>query len=236
MQARLKSARLPRKVLGDIGGETMLGRVVRRLQRARRLDEVVIAAAADTDESLVAEGRRLGVHVWVGSELDVLDRFVGAARAWQADVVVRVPSDCPLIDPGVVDEVVAAFWDRGVDYVSNTVERTFPRGLDCEAVSVAALERAWREARLPYERVHVTPYIYEHPELFRLWLHRSGGDYSNLRWTVDEPADLRLVRVLYARLGNRDDFTWREALAVVEADPALAAINAPVRHKELTEG
>lgn len=236
VQARLASTRLPRKVLRDIGGETMLGRVVKRLARARRLDAVVIAAAAESDNALVAEGKRLGVPVWQGSELDVLDRFVGAARAFQAAAVVRVPSDCPLIDPGVVDEMVEVFWERGVDYVSNTVERTYPRGLDTEAVRVGALERAWREARLPYERVHVTPYIYQHPELFRLWLRCLERDYSHLRWTVDEPADLALVRELFARLGNRDDFTWSEALAVVEEDPQLAAMNASVRHKETTEG
>lgn len=236
MQARLNSTRLPRKVLCDIGGETMLGRVVRRLQQARQLDQVVIAAAAESDAALVAEGKRLEVPVWLGSELDVLDRFVGAAREFKADVVVRIPSDCPLIDPGVVDEVIASYCLHGVDYVSNTVERTYPRGLDTEAVRASALDRAWREAQLPYERVHVTPYIYQHPELFRLWSHLNDEDYSRLRWTVDEEADLALVREIYARLGNRDDFTWREALAVVEAEPAISGLNSAVRHKNLLQG
>lgn len=214
----------------------MLARVVRRLQRARGIDAVVIAAAQAESAAIVAEGERLGVPVEVGSELDVLDRFYRAAQAHGAEVVVRVPSDCPLIDPHVVDEVVAAFHRHRVDYASTTVERTYPRGLDCEAVSGEALERTWREARAPHEREHVTPYIYEHSELFRVRPHKlAGEDYSRYRWTVDEAADLKLVRALYRRFDNQDTFTWREALAVVLADPSLAQINARVRHKSLGE-
>lgn len=237
VQARMGSSRLPGKVLADVEGETMLGRVVRRLSRARRLDAVVVATSTlPADDAVADEAARHGAAVFRGSEDDVLDRYLGAARQQGAEVIVRVTADCPLIDPELVDELVGRFLAERPDYASNSLDRTYPRGLDAEAFDRAALETAAAEARSPHERVHVTPFLYAHPERFRLLsvTAADGADHSHLRWTVDTAPDLELVRRLYRRLGG-DGFGWRQALAVVERQPELAAINRDVRQKSLEE-
>lgn len=237
VQARMGSTRLPGKVMQDIGGETMLARVVRRARRAVRLDELLVATSTNSgDDVLVAECARLGVACARGSEDDVLDRYYCAATSHDASRIVRITADCPLIDPDLVDEVIARFEQSDADYASNTLERTFPRGLDTEVVSAVALARAWREAREPYQRAHVTAFLYEHPEIFRLAGLRADADYSALRWTVDTPDDLALVRAIYMRLGNDDHASWRAVLDLVEAKPELTEMNRSIRQKELREG
>ena len=237
IQARMGSTRLPGKVLADIGGRTMLGRVVARARRASTLDEVVVATSTlPEDEAVAREAARLGAPVFRGSEQDVLDRYHEAAREFRADVVVRITSDCPLIEPEVVDRVGAEFARAAADYASNNMPQTYPRGLDVEVVTADALARAWREAREPYQRVHVTPYIYQHPELFRLLPVVAGRDYSGHRWTVDTPEDLAFVRAVYERLGDSDLVSWRDVLALLEREPELAGLNRHVRQKALEEG
>ncbi|CAK0769531.1 spore coat polysaccharide biosynthesis protein SpsF [Gammaproteobacteria bacterium] len=239
IQARLSSSRLPGKVLMDLGGDTLLSRVVRRTARARTLDQSVVATTTDPrDDAIITECARLGVLCLRGAEADVLDRYRDAATATDAQVVVRITADCPLIDPGLIDQVVDAFFHtHGADYASNTQFRTWPRGLDVEVFSRAALERAWVEAQEPWQRVHVTPYLYQHPELFRMHaVVAENKDHSDLRWTVDTPEDFALVQTLYRHLGNRDDFGWQEALTVVEREPELAGLNRHVRQKSLEEG
>lgn len=239
VQARSGSSRLPSKVLADIAGRTMLARVVRRTRRARCLDEVVVATTeAAADDAVAAEGAALDVAVHRGSEDDVLDRYRRAAEAAAAEAVVRITADCPLIDPAVIDRVVEAFAAAGADYASTTLERTLPRGLDVEAFTAEALARAWREAEEPYQRSHVTPYLYEHPERFALLpvTVPAPPGAAALRWTVDTAEDLELVRALYDRLGGDDAFGWRAALALVDAEPYLAEINRGVRQKALREG
>jgi len=237
IQARMGSTRLPGKVLKDIGGATMLARVVRRTQRARLLDGVVIATSvAEPDEAVVIEASKLGVPVFRGSEEDVLDRYYQAALAHKAEVVARITSDCPLIDAEVIDHVVSVFLHEAPDYASNSLIRTYPRGLDIEVMAMEALARAWREAREPYERAHVTPYIYRNPEKFRLLSVKSDTDYSAYRWTVDTPEDLELVRAVYARLDCGDDFGWRDVLEVQAREPGLIELNRHIRQKALEEG
>lgn len=237
VQARMGSTRLPGKVLMDLGGTTMLARVVRRTRRARRLDSLLVATTtAPADDAIVRECERLGAPVFRGSEDDVLDRYYCAAQAAAADRVVRITSDCPLIDAEVIDAVIARLAETQADYASNALPRSFPRGLDVEAMTAPALARAWREARQSFERAHVTPYLYGHPESFRLAGITAESDYSSLRWTVDTTEDLAVVRALYARLGNTDEFGWRAALELVRRDPALAQGNRAVRQKELGEG
>ena len=229
------SSRLPGKVLKDIAGKTMLERVVTRVRVCERVSEVVVATTVESaDDAVVTECARLEAPVHRGSVLDVLDRYHGAACAHAAQAVVRVTSDCPLIDPRVVDEIIGAFVRDGSDYASNSIEHSYPRGLDAEVFTMAALERSHREARIDFERVHVTPYIYRHPEIFRLTSVRMAESHADLRWTVDTPEDLELARLLYARVG-RDAFGWRDALAVVEADPTLRGVNQHIRQKALEE-
>ena len=147
--------------------------------------------------------------------------------------MVRITSDCPLIDPQIVDETISAFRGRSADYASNTVVHTYPRGLDTEVFSRAALERAWIQARKSYEREHVTPYFYEHPELFRIASVCGRADYSHFRWTLDTAEDLQLIREIYSSFGNQDTFGWQEALALMERKPELGNLNSRISQKSL---
>ena len=241
IQARMGSTRLPGKVLSAIGGEPMLAHVVRRVQRAGSVELTVVAATAgEVDEPIVKECERLGVAIYRGSELDVLDRFYRVACHFGAEAVVRITSDCPLIDPGVIDRVVVTFLDWWPDYASNVLRRTYPRGLDTEVVTLEALETAWHEAAEPYERVHVTPYFYKHPERFRLLSvtrePHSGLDASRYRWTVDTAEDLVLVREIHRQLGDGETFGWTDVLDLLERNPGLADLNRSIQQKALDEG
>jgi spore coat polysaccharide biosynthesis protein SpsF (cytidylyltransferase family) len=232
VQARMGSTRLPGKVLMDLGGDTVLARVVRRLQRAKLVGEVMVATTCSgADSAIEEESKRLGVRCFRGSEQDVLDRYYQAARQLPADAVVRITSDCPLIDPNLVDETVQLFLSERADYASNVSPRCYPRGLDTEVFSMAALERAWREADQGHEREHVTPYFYEHPEVFKLVFTPATTDNSHYRWTLDTAEDLALLRAIYASFGGRFDVGLREVLALMQCRPDLSALNSGVAQK-----
>jgi spore coat polysaccharide biosynthesis protein SpsF len=166
-----------------------------------------------------------------GSESDVLDRYYQTAKRFRTQAVVRITSDCPLIDPQLADDTIRVFDFHAADYSSNVIPRTYPRGLDTEVFTAAALERAWREAGEPHQREHVTPYFYEHPETFRLASATADADYSRFRWTLDTPEDLELIRTIYSRFENRDDFHWRDVLALLEREPELVELNSQVVQK-----
>jgi spore coat polysaccharide biosynthesis protein SpsF len=233
VQARLGSSRLPGKVLADLAGDTMLARVVMRLRAARTIDDIVIATTTNsTDDALVREAARLGVGVHRGSEQDVLDRYLGAARVWHAGAVVRVTSDCPLLDPAVVDDVVRALRTSTCDYASNTHTRTFPRGLDAEAMYLETLERIARHATSAAAHEHVTSYLMEQPGRFSIRQVVAEDDDSDLRWTVDTSEDLALVRALYDELDlGRTIAPYLDVVDVVRARPQLAEMNAHVAQK-----
>lgn len=233
VQARLGSTRLPGKALLDIEGLSMLARVVDRVRRAKRIDRVIVAVPSTSgDDRLAAHAATLRVDVFRGDEDDVLDRYYQAARRYQLDIVVRVTSDCPLLEPSVVDAVVDLLLAPGsrVEYAASTLVRTYPRGLDVEAVPLAVLKRVWHEARSTYERAHVFPYVYEHPGRFVAAGISEPIDRSHMRWTVDTEDDLALVRAVCRALGTLD-FTWRDVLKVLDANPELLRINALVRQK-----
>jgi len=226
------STRLPGKVLTNLGGMTVLARVVRRMQRAKLVNEVIVATTdLAGDDPIVKECTHRGVAYFRGSESDVLDRYHQAAKAFGAEAVVRITSDCPLIDPRLVDETVRVFISGEADYASNVIPRTYPRGLDAEVFTAEALARAWLEAREPHQREHVTPYLYEHPEIFDMAAAAADTDYSQYRWTLDTPEDLDLIRAVYSRFDNRDDFDWQEVLALMEREPELAELNSHVTQK-----
>jgi spore coat polysaccharide biosynthesis protein SpsF len=237
IQTRMGSTRLPGKVLLDIGGRSMLARVIRRVRRAHTLDEVVVATTiCSRDDAIIQECQRLKIPVFRGSEDDVLDRYYCAANEHYAEVIVRITSDCPMIDPDVIDHVVLTFFRKKPDYASNGLSRTYPRGLDTEVMSLDALKKAWKHATLPYQRAHVTPYIHTNPKIFRLESVSCDVKASHYRWTVDTQEDLALVRELYSRLGNNDDFSWRDAFSLMIRDPGLTIINRHVEHKSMEEG
>ena len=226
------STRLPGKVLTDLGGVTVLARVVRRLRSAKLIDEVIVATTdLATDDPIVRECNHLDVPYFCGSESDVLDRYYQAAKAFGAEAIVRVTSDCPLIDPQLVDETIAVFQADETDYASNVIPRTYPRGLDSEVFTAAALERAWLEAKESHQREHVTPYFYEHPELFRMASATADADYSHYRWTLDTAEDSELIHAIYSRFDNRDDFDWKQVLALMKREPDLADLNSHVVQK-----
>ncbi len=237
IQARMGSTRLPGKVLLDIGGEPVLSRVLRRLKRCTRIDQLLIATTTDAaDDAIVAACQSFEVEVFRGQQADVLDRYYRAAQFTKAAIVVRITSDCPLIDPDVTDRTISAFLDARPDYASNALQRTYPRGLDTEVMSFETLEQCWSHADLPYQRSHVTPYVYENPEKFKILKVTGSNDCSSHRWTVDTPEDLKFVRAVYERFGNRDDFSWHEVIAEMERHPELKAINQHIEQKALHEG
>lgn len=234
IQARMGSTRLPGKVLVDLEGETVLARVIARLRRSRLIDELLVATSAmPADDAIVRACADLSVACFRGDESDVLDRYYRAAQSAKADVVVRITSDCPLIDPEITDKTTAAFLDKRPDYASNVLVRTYPRGLDTEIIACQALAKVWEIARQPYEREHVTPYFYEHPREFKILSVTGDSDYSSYRWTLDTPEDLELLRAVYSRFSGKDDFSWRDVLDLLEREPHLMELNNSVTQKAL---
>ncbi len=232
VQARMGSTRLPNKVMRPIGGTPMIELLLSRLSRAKEVDQIVVATSVDMrNQSLVDHVRKLGYACEQGSENDVLDRFVQAARAHQADVVVRITGDCPLVDPALVDEVVRRFKESGVDYFSNTDPPTYPDGLDIEVFSLNVLEQANKETNKPFDREHVTPYLHE-SGLFKTASMQHSQDLSTLRWTVDEPADFSVVEKVFQHFHPRTDFTWVEVLNLQHRKPDIFNSNQHIIRNE----
>jgi spore coat polysaccharide biosynthesis protein SpsF len=262
IQARMASTRLPGKVLLDIGGEPMLVRVVERARRAKTLDGIIVATTTDaSDDGVVDLCREREYPCYRGSVHDVLDRYYQACLVNGVDILVRLTADCPIIDGAVIDETVNAFLGRlpgdatpftgrfediPYDFAANRLpppwKRTYPIGLDTEVCSFPTLELVWENAQKPHQREHVMPFLYEdfrqdqqRPSRFRICLVNHDPDYGWMRWTVDTPADLQLLRQIYTYFNNQDDFSWRDVLNLFEREPALIQINATVRHKNYQE-
>lgn len=223
VQARMGSRRLPGKTLADLLGRPMLARVVDRVRQARTVDRVVVATSNGAADDKIAEFCwSEKILCFRGSEDDVLDRFYGAATEHDADVVVRITADCPLIDPGVMERVIERFRRGDCDYATNALRYTYPDGLDTEVFSMAALEQAWREARKQSEREHVTPYL--RSGKFRVVNVESDVPLEKRqRWTVDHPADLEFVRGVYSAFGGKTDFTYQDVMQLLKERPQLAA-------------
>ncbi|HWF92541.1 MAG TPA: glycosyltransferase family protein [Terriglobales bacterium] len=234
IQARMGSSRLPGKVLMDIGGETVLGRVVRRSRRSRLTKTTVVATTElRGDDAIVKECQRLGVRCFRGMAENVLDRYYRAALEHSARLVVRVTSDNPLVDPDLIDETVMTILKSDADYANNRSPRIYPEGLDVEAFTFAALERAQREARQPYDLEHVTPYFYQHPEKFHCVAVKRAVNFGHYRWTLDTAQDLQVIREIYGLLGNRDDFSWLQAIEAVNNGAQLASMGSQAILKAL---
>ena len=230
IQARMGSSRLPGKVLLDLAGRPVLWHAVSRVQKARLVDQVLVATTDQpADEPIRQFCTEQAVQCFGGSEQDVLDRFVQAARfagATESDAIVRITADCPLIDPNVIDLVVAAYQQTGADYVSNVQPPTFPDGLDVEVFRFSALLRAWREAKLVSEREHVTPYLRNHLEKFSSHNVTHNTDLSALRWTLDEPADYALLQQIVAELDRtQPEFHLADVLQVLAAHQEWQELN-----------
>ncbi|HSN94056.1 MAG TPA: glycosyltransferase family protein [Anaerolineaceae bacterium] len=236
IQARMGSSRLPGKVLLDLGGQSMLARVLNRASRAAGLDELVVATTTDKgDDALQTYCEGVGYLCFRGDPYDVLDRYYQCARWVEAETVVRITADCPFIAPEEITRVLKVFQTTNYDFVANRLpppfKRTSPIGMDTEVVSFANLERAWKEAKEPYEREHVMPYFYDTPGRFRVKLVQRRPSLGHLRFTVDTPEDLALAQEIYAAFGNQDDFTLEELLEANALHPEWQASVSTVKHK-----
>ncbi|MEO0316125.1 MAG: hypothetical protein RI928_2581 [Pseudomonadota bacterium] len=226
------STRLPNKVMKPIAGMPMIELLLARLARAAELDEIVVATSEDTrNQPLVDHVGGLGYRCYRGSEDDVLERFVYAAREAEADIVVRITGDCPLMDPTLVDDCIRQFKSAGVDYFSNTNPPTYPDGLDIEVTTLAALERALRESSKPYDHEHVTPYIRQ-SGFFTMGAQQNDTNLSALRWTVDDPADFEVIKNVFAQFAPEIHFGWQQVLELQQRLPGLFAMNRETKRNE----
>lgn len=228
----MSSTRLPGKVLKKILGKPLLQYQIERLKRVQNADQRVIATTEnEVDEPIIGLCQRLAIAYSRGSEKDVLERYYRTAKQYAADVVVRVTSDCPLIDPQVIDESIQFYLNHRdeYDYVSNFLKRTYPRGMENEVFSFQALNDAFSEAKTPFEREHVTPFIHQHPERFRLGGVTYGEDRSRHRWTVDTAEDFELIkRMLEALVPSKPAFTLKDCLGLISRHPEWNEINAHI--------
>ncbi|WP_026395937.1 cytidylyltransferase domain-containing protein [Acetobacterium malicum] len=237
IQARMGSTRLPGKVMRELFGKTVLGHVIERVQQAKKIDTIIIATTKDPcDDIIEEEALKYRVKVFRGSEDNVLERYYLAAKKNMLDVVVRVTSDCPLIDPHIMDQLIDIFTNNDFDMVSNSgadyKKRTIPQGFDVEVFSFASLEEAYLNADQLYQREHVTPYIYEHCQ--KCFFQRELVDHSNYRWTLDTQEDFWLIQEVYKRLYHqKHDFYLDELLKLFEEQPSLIKINDAIIQKKI---
>lgn len=237
IQARMGSTRLPGKVLKKILGKTLLEYQIERVKRAKTIDEIIIATTTkENDDPIVLLCQQLSIPFYRGSEEDVLSRYYEAATEFGTDVIVRLTSDCPIIDPNVIDKVVGHYLENSnqYDYVSNTLTRTYPRGLDTEVISYEVLKRTHEETKELKYREHVTAYIYQHPDQFRLCNVSNEKDESKHRWTVDTEEDFLLIKKILEELYPITPlFTLEDVIQVLQEKPEWVKINAHIEQKKL---
>lgn len=231
IQARMGSSRLPGKVMREVAGRPMIDLILSRLELAKEVDQIVLVTSTNPEnDALNRHVLGQGFGVFRGHETDVLDRFYRAALANPCEVIIRITGDCPLIDPAVVDDAIRRFQRAGVDYLSNTQVPGYPDGLDVEVFTFDALKRAAIEATDPFDREHVTPFFRKGS--FSLLEFHPEEDFSALRWTVDEAADLEVVRAIYAKFAPRTDFSWQEVIALWRRAPAIFEANSAIQRNE----
>lgn len=235
LQARVSSTRLPGKVLKPIMGVPMILRQIERITRVKSIDKLVVATSKDkTDLPLAELCEKHNINCFRGELNDVLDRFYHVAKQYNPEHIVRLTGDCPLADPQLIDQVIAYYLNGDFDYVSNTIKPTYPDGLDVEIFNFPSLESAWREAILPSQREHVTPFLYQHPERFKIGSFKNDIDLSDLRWTVDESADFALVSKIYEGLYPINPyFVTTDILDFLDKNSELKRVNA---HHSRNEG
>lgn len=234
IQARMGSSRLPSKVLLRLEGVPVLEHVITRVSKSKKIDEIIVATTINKEDlSIVEMCASLGCRVFVGHANDVLDRYYQAARLLLPQNIIRITSDCPMIDPTIIDTVMAEHHKNSNDYTSNTILETFPDGLDVEVFSYKGLEIAWNEARLSSEREHVTPFIKKNPSRFKIQNVTNDIDLSGMRWTIDEPKDYKFLKEIFARVYQKDQiFHLQDVLRVLAANPQLSSINNDILRNE----
>jgi len=231
LQARTSSTRLPGKVLKPILGRPMLSLQIERIQRSKKIDKLIVATSNDRSDSDI-ENLCINIQIpcFRGSLDDVLDRFYQTALLYKPEHVVRLSGDCPLIDPEIIDKVINFYFEGDFDFATNSMAPyTFPDGLDLEVFSFTVLEKVWHEALLPSHREHVSPFIRQHPEMFKVGYYKNEVDLSHLRWTVDEPEDFELASQIYKELYPQNPtFVTEDILELISGKPSLLEINSHV--------
>jgi spore coat polysaccharide biosynthesis protein SpsF len=240
VQARMGSTRLPGKVLLDLCGHTVLYHVINRIKESTIIDNVVVATSTnEIDNVILDECRLIGVDYFCGSENDVLDRYYRAAIKYGATDIVRVTSDCPLIDPNVIDIVIGEFIKERdtikYDYACNVLSRKYPRGLDVEIFSMRALTQTFEFAIENHQREHVTPYIFENPDKFNLLSIQNNKNESSYRWTLDVDEDYEMIKNIYESLWKEDEFFGKNiVIDYLKKNPLISKINENIKQKEFT--
>ena len=234
VQARMSSTRLPGKILMNIEGKPVIWHIIERLKNAKNIDEIVLATTFEkADDPVEKFAKKNKISYFRGSETDVLDRFYKAAIKYKATIVVRITGDCPLTDPEVTDSIIETFMKEDYDYVSNTLEPTYPDGLDVEVFSFKALEKAWKEAKLQSEREHVTPYVWKNKKKFNVFCIKTNSDLSYLRLTLDNKEDFELISAIYSELYSKKKlFLLKDILALFKEKPELTEINSHIERNE----
>jgi spore coat polysaccharide biosynthesis protein SpsF (cytidylyltransferase family) len=234
VQARMGSTRLPGKVLLNLEDRTVLEHVVGRVRSSEHIDDVVVATTIAKDDLRIVElCAYLGISVYCGSENDVLDRYYQAAKLFKADNIVRITSDCPVIDARIIDEVISLHLKKNADYTSNTLKETYPDGQDVEVFTFASLKTAWTDANLASEREHVTPYLRNNPDIFKHASLEYKEDLSKKRWTLDNAEDLDFLRVVYKYLYNKNQFFgMADILKLIDEKPDIEKINQHIIRNE----
>lgn len=241
VQARVGSTRLPGKILKEICGKTILHHEIDRLKKCKEIDEIVIATTdKEDDDKIVNEAKKLSVKYFRGSENDVLSRFYYAAKENNADIVVRVTSDCPCIDFEILDKMLIYFKEKykekQVDYLSNTIKRTYPRGYDIEIFTFSALEKSYINAKKEYEREHVTPYIYDKTNNFLKLSFENKDDYSEYRVTLDTIEDFIVIKNIFENLYYKNPyFKLNDVVQYLNNNLHIVDINKHIEQKKLGE-
>ncbi len=233
VQARMGSTRLPGKVVKEVLGRPLLSYLLERLKRVSLAQTIyVLTTQSSEDDVIIKECRDEKVPVFRGSSEDVLSRYYLLACERKPDAIVRITADCPLIDPAIIDSVIKAFLEEKVDYASNTIHYTYPRGMDVEVFSFKALERAYKEAMQASEKEHVTLYMYRHPELFQVKNVAGLKKYSSLRLTVDTQEDFELIKRLLEELyPKKPSFTLEDIIATLKEHPEWQQLNAHIQQR-----
>ena len=233
IQARTRSERLPNKVLKEIEDTPMICHIINRIKRSRNVEQIILATTdKDSDKILLDIAEKFKIIGFAGDDDDVLERFFNAATSFSADPIVRITGDCPLVDPELLDIMIQIFLENKYDYISNTIERTFPDGLDIEIFSFDALKKAHQQAKWSSEREHVTPFIVKNQDLFRVYNYRNKQDLSNLRWCVDEEDDLLMVKQIFHEMITEQFFSTADIIDLISKNPKIAEINKNIKTNE----
>lgn len=234
VQARMTSTRLPNKVLMKLAGKENIYHVFNQLYYSKIINEIILATSTDkSDDELEKWGNENGKKVFRGDLDDVLKRFYDAAVITEADIIVRITGDCPLIDPEVVDKVIEMFLKDEYDYCSNTNPPTFPDGLDTEVFTFASLEKAYKEAKLKSELEHVTPYIRNNTEIFKLGNYSSEINYEHYRWTLDNLKDYEFLKIIFENLYEEKSYIKHlDVIKYIENNKDIIEINSKIQRNE----